>query len=165
MSSSSSHPTDGLTRTKTEHTFDLLQREEETTLNIGWLWVHLRWREEMFEAQELACVFPKMIETILRSVTQATANQFRFMPGRSTTKAIHVLRRLMEKYREKKKDLHMMFIDLEKAYNSVPRQLIWDSLESRGIPWRYIEIIRDTYASAKTSVRAPVGDTDFFSVE
>ncbi|KAD4179607.1 hypothetical protein E3N88_28198 [Mikania micrantha] len=87
------------------------------------------------------------------------------MPGRSTTEVIHVLRRLMEKYREKKRDLHMVFIDPEKAYDSVPRQLIWGSLASRGIPWRYIEIIKDTYARAKTSVRAPVGDIDPFSVE
>src|ERR1043165_5755546 len=86
------------------------------------------------------------------------------MPGRSTTEAIHILRRLMGKYREKKRDLHMAFIDLEKAYDSVPRKLIWDSLESRGVPERYINLIKDMYGRTQTSVRALVGDTDSFPV-
>ncbi|KAD2393602.1 hypothetical protein E3N88_40579 [Mikania micrantha] len=107
----------------------------------------------------------RVIETRLRRETQVTVNLFGFMPGRSTMEAIHILRRLMEKYREKRKDFHMVFIDLEKAYDSVPRQAMWDILESRGIPQRYIEAIKDTYENAKTNVRAPVGDTDFFLVE
>jgi hypothetical protein len=71
----------------------------------------------------------------------------------------------MEKYREKKRDLHLVFIDLEKAYDSVPRQVIWDSLERRGIPQKYIDLVKDMYGKARTCVRAPVGDTDYFPVE
>lgn len=47
----------------------------------------------------------------------------------------------MEKFREMRKDLHMVFIDLEKAYDRVPRQLIWWVLGKKGVPSGYIYII------------------------
>ena len=83
----------------------------------------------------------RVIEKRIRRETVIKENQFRFMPGRSTTEAIHLLRRLMEKYRERKKDLHLVFIDLEKAYDSIPQSLVWDSLKNIGISRRYIEVI------------------------
>jgi len=46
-------------------------------------------------------------------------NQFGFMPSRSTIEAIYHLRRLMRLYRDRKVDLHMVFIDLNKAYDRV----------------------------------------------
>ncbi|XP_071728947.1 secreted RxLR effector protein 78-like [Rutidosis leptorrhynchoides] len=79
--------------------------------------------------------------------------------------AIHIIRSLMEKYREKLKNLHMAFLDLEKAYDSVPRELIWKTLNVRGVPSRYIRTIRDMYEGAKTRVQTTVGNTEFFLVE
>ena len=91
-------------------------------------------------------------------------NQFSFMLGRSTTEAIHVLRRLMEKYRERKKDFHMVFIDLEKAYDSIPRRIIWDSLKAKGISLRYIEVIQDMYDNVSINIQTLVSWNRFLKL-
>ena len=58
--------------------------------------------------------------------------------------AIFLIRQLMERYREQKKDLHIVFIDLEKAYDKVPRNVMWWALEKHKIPTKYITLIKDT---------------------
>ncbi|GMP25038.1 hypothetical protein CsSME_00002089 [Camellia sinensis var. sinensis] len=65
-------------------------------------------------------VWERVMERRLRDITKVSENQFGFMPGRSTMEAIYLLRRVIEKYKEKKRDIHMVFIDLEKAYDRVP---------------------------------------------
>jgi Reverse transcriptase (RNA-dependent DNA polymerase) len=66
----------------------------------------------------------RVIEHRLRKLTTVSKNQFGLMPGRSTMEAIFLIRQLMERYREQK-DLHMIFIDLKKVYDKIPRNIIW----------------------------------------
>ena len=109
-------------------------------------------------------LWERVIEQRLRHETTISENQFGFMSGRSTMEAIYLLRRLMERYRDKKKDLHMIFIDLEKAYDKVPRDLIWWALEKKCITKRYIEMIQDMSSGAMTTVRTTVGETNDFPI-
>jgi hypothetical protein len=70
-------------------------------------------------------LWERIIEHRLRGVANVTENQFGFMLGRSTMETIFLIRQLMKRCREQKKDLHMIFIDLKKTYDKVPRNIMW----------------------------------------
>ena len=53
---------------------------------------------------------------------------------------------------------------MEKAYDKVPRDLIWWALEKKGVTKRYIETIQDMYSGAMTTVRTVVGETNSFPI-
>ncbi|GKD38412.1 retrovirus-related pol polyprotein LINE-1, partial [Tanacetum coccineum] len=52
-----------------------------------------------------------------------------------------------------------------KAYDSVPRELIWKTLSDKGTPTRYIKVIQDMYEGARTCVRTPTGNTEYFPID
>ena len=62
-------------------------------------------------------LWERIIEARLREITNIADNQFGFRPGKSTTEPIFALRMLQEKYKEKNKEIHVIFVDLEKAYH------------------------------------------------
>jgi hypothetical protein len=97
-------------------------------------------------------------------MTHITINQFGFMLGRSTMEAIFLIRQVMERYKEQKKDLHMVFIDLKKTYDKIPRNLMWWALDKHKVLTKYVTLIKDMYDKVVTSVRTTDGDTDVFPI-
>ena len=77
--------------------------------------------------------------------------------------AIFLIRQVIERYREKKKDLHMVFIDLKKAYDKIPRNVMWWALDKHKVPTKCVGLIKDMYNNIVTSVRTS-GDTDDFPI-
>ena len=58
----------------------------------------------------------------------------------------------------------MVFVDLEKAYDRVSRELIWWCLRKKGVPEGYVKIIQDMYNDCETLLSTRTGDTECFHV-
>lgn len=61
-------------------------------------------------------------------------NQFGFIPKSSTMEGTSLIRKVKEQYREQKKNLHMVFIELEKTYDKIPRNFMLWALNKDKVP-------------------------------
>src|SRR5271155_4952879 len=68
--------------------------------------------------------FERVIEARVRRSVVIDDMQFGFSPGQGTTDAIFIVRQLQEKYLAVKGELWMAFVDLEKAFDRVPREVL-----------------------------------------
>ena len=89
-----------------------------------------------------------------------------FRPDRSTMDMMFVVRRLQEIERKAGVSLHMCFIDLQKAYETVDRTLLWQVLTRIGVPPQMIAVIRQFHDGMRACVRPDGGVcSDWFEVE
>lgn len=61
------------------------------------------------------CRFGRVVEMRVRKRVSISKNHFKFMSGHSTMVPFQLVRIPVEKYRERKTDLHKVFINLEKG--------------------------------------------------
>ncbi|KAK3540870.1 hypothetical protein QTP86_002452 [Hemibagrus guttatus] len=109
-------------------------------------------------------LWERVVEARLRKVVEICEQQYGFMPRKSTTDAIFTLRILMEKYRDGQKELHCVFVDLEKAYDRVPREELWYCMRKLGVAEKYVRVVQDMYERSRTVVRCAVGQREEFKV-
>ena len=107
----------------------------------------------------------RIIEARLKDRVEISKQQYEFTPGKRTNDAMFALRMLMEKYRERQRELHCVFIDLEKAYDKVPLEELWYCMRKPGIVEKHMQLVQDMYEGSETVVRCAVGTTESFKVK
>ena len=108
-----------------------------------------------------AWILQERLQTVVERVLPES--QCGFRKGRGCNDAILTARQLVEKCREHDNSLFIMFVDLRKAYDSVPRPALWCVLEKCGIPPIMLGIIKSFHDGMLAKVRA--GDLNTDSIE
>ena len=110
-------------------------------------------------------ILERIVDGLIRQVVSIDDSQFGFVPGRGTTDAIFVVRQLQEKYLAVNKRLYMAFVDLEKAFDRVPRKVIWWALRKLGVEEWIVRLVQGMYANARSRVRVGEGFSKEFEVK
>ena len=85
------------------------------------------------------------------------------MPGKGTTDALSVVQRLQEENRAKDKRMYTCSVDLDKAFDRVPRRVIEWAMRKKGLPEILVKAVMSLYERAETKVRVGSGlSEDFF---
>jgi len=77
--------------------------------------------------------------------------QFGFMKGKGTTDAIFMVRQMQENFGVKGKKLYFDFVDLEKASDRVPREVISWAMRKMGVEQWLVSAVMSMYSGAKNS--------------
>ena len=110
--------------------------------------------------------YAKCLEKRCRAIVEENLadHQCGFRPGRSTTDQIFALRLIVEKCWEYAKDIFACFVDLEKAYDRVPRQKLWGVLQEYGINGQLLAAVKSLYYCSEMCVRVNGNKSNPFTV-
>ena len=87
-----------------------------------------------------------------------------FRQNRSTSDMIFAARQILEKSREQYRDLHMCFIDLSKAFDTVERSMLWEVLRRSGCPEKFVSLIRQIHDGMEARVKVSDLESEPFGV-
>ena len=109
-------------------------------------------------------IVERVLEKRIKELVKVDDMQFGFMPGKGTVDALFILRRMQEEFRGKEKKLYMCFVDLEKAFDRVPRKVMKWALRKKSLPEVLVKAVMSLYEGSRTKVRVGSGFSEEFGV-
>ncbi|TKS65493.1 LINE-1 reverse transcriptase -like protein [Collichthys lucidus] len=111
-------------------------------------------------------VFSGVLERRVRKIVEPRIQeeQCGFRPGRGTVDQLYTLSAVLEGAWEFAQPVYMCFVDLEKAFDRVPRGVLWGVLREYGVSDPLIRAIRSLYSRCQSLVRIAGSKSDLFPV-
>lgn len=99
-------------------------------------------------------VVAKIILSRLQHLAEDTLpeEQCGFRRGRGCTDMTFVVRQIIEKCHEHRTKAYLVYVDLRKAYDSIPRAALWDVLGRLGIPEKLVRLIASFHSDMTARV-------------
>jgi len=110
-------------------------------------------------------VVERIFEHRIRKQIEVHDMQFGFMNGKGTTDAIFTVRHVQENFRVKRKKLYFGFVDLEKAFERVLREVIRWAMCKLAVEEWLVSVVMPMYTGAKTVVRTVYGNSSGVAVK
>ena len=100
-------------------------------------------------------VFARVLQDRLRAVVEDVLpdSLCGFRKGRGCIDMVFCARQLLEKSIEHDCSLYVLFVDLKKAYDSIPRAALWQVLKKLGVPPTMLSVIRSFHEGMVAKVR------------
>jgi len=110
-------------------------------------------------------VVVRIFEHRIRQQTEIDNRQFGFMKGKGKTDAIFMARQMQENFRVTGKKLYFGFVDLEKAFDRMPREVISWAMCKLGVEEWLVSAVMSMYTGAKTVAGTVCGNSKGFEVK
>ena len=110
-------------------------------------------------------IVERVLERRIRTLVNLNKIQFGFMPGKGTVDAILIVRRMQEEYQKKNKKLYMCFVNMEKAFDRVPRKVMEWAMRKKGLSEVIVRAVMSMYNGAKTRVMMGSAYSEEFEVK
>ena len=103
------------------------------------------------------CSMARLYGRILKSRIELQINESEdqngFRAGRSCIDGIFTVKQLVEKRLERGRSVHLTFVDLEKAYDTVPLSKLWPCMIRNGVSKPYVDAVKSLYSGCTSRVK------------
>ena len=112
-------------------------------------------------------LYARILENRLRSIVEDKLldHQSGFRPGRSVQDHIYTLRKISETTHRYNSEAHLCFVDLQKAFDSVKRDELWEALKKHNVDTELIKAIKSFYVNPESRVQIGGKTSSSFKID